>query len=129
MKLLDKYFKRRFKTRTGVKIAIALKRPYDWIRLKSKGEKIIRQSYHFVNHGAIVKIKDAHGNILNPDGYTIFNHVWTQSMKDDIEAMHKRDIISELESVLVNELSEEVEKGFVDKIFKLGDKKEEDDRG
>ena len=108
MKILDKYFKRRFKTVTGVKIAIAIKGPYDRIRLKRKGEVIIGQSYHFVNHGAVEKIKDANGKVLNPDGYTIFTQIFTQSMKEDIEKFSSIDVVAELESVLVNDLSKNI---------------------
>lgn len=125
--MFDKYFKRIFKTVTGVRIAIAIKRPYDWVSLKLRGETILSQSYHFVNHGAIVKVKDINGNILNPDGYTIFSQVWTQSMKDDIEKWSNIDVVAELEAVLVNEINEKIHKDTVDKVFKLGDKKNEND--
>lgn len=40
-----KYFSREFKTLRGVKIAIFFKRPYDWVRLKWKGNTILSQDY------------------------------------------------------------------------------------
>ena len=65
--------------------------------------------------------------VLNPDGYTIWTQVLTQSAVDDIEEHWKRDVVAELEAALVNELSEEVDKSVIEKVFKLGDKREEDD--
>jgi hypothetical protein len=103
--MIDKYFKKRFKTSSGVKLAIAIKRPYDWIRLKLRGEKILSQRYTFLNHGSIVKIKDSNGNILNPDGYTITNIIWTQSMIDDINEMQSLDAVAKIESELIKNFS------------------------
>ena len=82
------YFRRRFKTLTGVKIAIFLKRPYDFIRLKLRGEKILSQSY----------------TLLNLKGYTITNLIVTQAMIDDVTKSYGMDFNAELEEALKLEL-------------------------
>jgi hypothetical protein len=103
--MIDKYFKRRFKTLWGVKLAIAIKRPYDLIRLKLGGEKILSQGYCFFNHGSVEKIKDVNGRVLNPDGYAITNIIWTQSMVDDMNEMQSMDAVAKIELELIEKFS------------------------
>lgn len=99
--MINKYFNRRFKTLKGIKLAISIKRPYDWVRLKLRGEKILSQRYCIFNHSMVAKIEDGRGNILNPDGYTIMNIIWTQSLIDDIKKIKTMDEIElELEELI-----------------------------
>ena len=87
MAILDKYFKRRFQTLTGVKIAIFFKRIYDWFRLTRDGEKILSQGYS-ISLG------------LDGDYYHIVNIIITANMLKDINELSKVDAVRELEVAL-----------------------------
>jgi len=101
--MIDKYFKRKFKTVAGIRFAIFLKRPYDWVRLKLKGEKILSHKYHIYNYSSIVPITNMNGDVINSPGYTIWNMIWTQSMVDDLMKIGQTDVVSDLENILENE--------------------------
>jgi len=106
--MINKYFKRRFKTIAGIKLAIFLKRPYDWVRLNLRGEKILRHEYHIYNkHSFVGKVTNSNGDDINPPGYTIWNMIWTQNMIDDLKEIGQPDIVAELEEVLKKELEKD----------------------
>ena len=94
--MIDKYFNKRFKTLRGVRIAIFLKRIYDWFRLTRNGEKILSQQYHIT------------GNLLGDgeDYYKISNLIVTANMLAELEENYKGDPISDLEEALHNEMNE-----------------------
>ena len=94
-KMINKYFTRKFNTRRGVKFAILLKRPYDWIRIHISGDIILKQAYG-INY-----------TIGGPKSYySIINLIWTKNMLRDLNNFVQEDINATLENVLVNELKE-----------------------
>jgi len=95
---MSKYFKRNFKTIAGIRLALLLKRPYDWVRLNLDGEKILRQEYHIYNRGCVIPITDGSGK------YKIWNMIWTQNMIDDLKEIGQPDVVADLEEMLVKEL-------------------------
>ncbi|HSG31094.1 MAG TPA: hypothetical protein VLB82_06055 [Thermodesulfobacteriota bacterium] len=98
--MLEKYFNRKFKTLRGVKFAMFLKRPYDWIKLKLRGEKIIQQNYAI--DGTSINFGKSY--------YRIMNLILTESMKTDFAKEFKRDITAEIEKHLVEELKKDGER-------------------
>ncbi len=94
---MEKYFNRRFKTLRGVKIAIFIKRIYDWFRLTRDGEKILSQQYGIS------------GNVYNnKQDYTIMNLIMTANMIYDISQYVAKDITSEMEEQLVKEIETQI---------------------
>jgi hypothetical protein len=70
-----RYFKRKFKTTQGVRLAIFLKRPYDWVRLKLEGQSILSHKYSY----SLIGFGEYQGR------YKIVNLIITQEMIDDIK--------------------------------------------
>ena len=75
------YFDRKFKTLRGVKIAIFFKRPYDWIRLKWKGDIILSQKYG-IQSCFMIHLGGKDKNRKGKRYYRIMNMIWTQQMLD-----------------------------------------------
>ena len=105
-------------------------------RLEAKGEKILGDG-SFVYSAELFGEPERH---VTKDGVELWSrkglgeYVWyscvsliTQSMKDDIEKLSSLDVIAELEAAMVNEMPKEINRGIIDKVFKLNDKNKEDE--
>ena len=77
------YFSRNFKTIKGVKFAIFLKKPYDWVRLTLKGQTILSQKYG-VESCFLIRLGGEEKQEKGKHYYRIMNMIWTQEMLDDL---------------------------------------------